>query len=127
MAAYDWPFDSVRSYMQNLNTNRAYQKLRDKRSSLRKLKKDVTGLALVETLDKYSERGMEYVKTLASIINVNGLAITDRVYLIDEPTTLIVGVGDIGKIEETETKIEELRASGELDRIIKGIHLEGKN
>ncbi len=127
VAAYDWPFDSVRSYMQNLNTHSAYQKLRDKRSSLRKLKKDVTGLALVETLDKYSERGMEYVKTLASIINVNGLAVTDRASLIDEPTTLIVGVGDIGKINETETKIGELRASGELDRIIKSMHLEGKN
>ena len=127
VAAYDWPFDSVRSYMQNLNTHSAYQKLRDKRSSLRKLKKDITGLALVETLDKYSERGMKYVKTLASIIDVNGLAITDKAYLRDEPTTLIVGVGDIDKVEETETKVEELRASGELDRIIKGMHLEDKN
>jgi Bax protein len=126
VAAYDWPFDSVRSYMQNLNTHSAYQKLRDKRLSLRKQGKDVTGVALAETLDKYSERGMEYVKTLKSIINVNGLAITDKAYLRDEPTTLIVGVGDVDKVEETETKIEELRASGELDRIIKSMRLNGE-
>lgn len=127
VAEYDWPFDSVRSYMQNLNTHNAYQKLRDKRSSLRKLNKEITGLALVETLDKYSERGMEYVQTLASIITINNLAITDKASLRDEPTTLIVGVGDIEKVEETEAKVKELSASGELDRIIKSMRLENGN
>lgn len=34
VAAYKWPFDSVRSYMQNLNTHSAYQGLRDKRAAL---------------------------------------------------------------------------------------------
>ena len=126
VAAYDWPFDSVRSYMQNLNTHNAYQKLRDKRSLLRKQGKGATGLVLAETLDKYSERGMEYVKTLQSIIRVNGLAIVDKAYLRDESTTLIVGVEHQGKVEETEKKVEELRASGELDRIIKSMHLTGE-
>ncbi len=124
VAAYDWPFDSVRSYMQNLNTHSAYQSLRDKRASLREEGRDVTGVALAETLDKYSERGMEYVKTLKSIIRVNNLAIVDKAYLRDENITLIVGVGHTDKIEETEARIAELRASGELDRIIKEMRLE---
>ncbi len=124
VAAYEWPFDSVRSYMQNLNTHSAYQKLRDKRASLRKQGKEVTGTDLAETLDKYSERGMEYVKTLKSIIRVNGLAIADKATLRDEAITLIVAVGDADKVGETEAKIEELRASGELDRIIKDMRLE---
>lgn len=123
VAAYDWPFDSVRSYMQNLNTHNAYQKLRAKRSSLREQGQEVTGLLLAETLDKYSERGMEYVKTLKSIINVNGLAITDKAYLRDEPATLLVGVGHVDKVEEAEKRIEELRKSGEMARIIKTMRL----
>ena len=125
VAAYDWPFDSVRSYMQNLNTHRAYQKLRDKRASFRKQGKAVTGPALAETLDKYSERGMEYVKTLKSIIRVNGLEVADKASLRDETTTLIVGVGGSDKVKETEEKIQQLRASGELDRIIKEMRLTG--
>ena len=125
VAAYDWPFDSVRSYMQNLNTHSAYQKLRDKRLSLRNQEKEVTGVALAETLDKYSERGMEYVNTLKSIIRVNGLGITDKAFLRDENITLIVGVGHTDKVAKGDAKIEELRASGELDRIIKKMRLDG--
>ncbi len=124
VAAYDWPFDSVRSYMQNLNTHSAYQKLRDKRASLRKQGKDVTGSALAETLDKYSERGMEYVKTLKSIIRVNELAPIDKAYLRDEITTFLVGVEGSDQVEGAEAEIEQLRASGELDRIIKGMRLD---
>ncbi len=126
VAAYDWPFDSVRSYMQNLNTHRAYQKLRDKRATLRRQGKEVSGLALAETLDSYSERGMEYVKTLKSIITVNGLEIADKAYLRDEPITLIVGVEGAAKKEKTESKIEQLRGSGELDRIVKSMRLTGE-
>ena len=85
----------------------------------------MTGIALAETLDKYSERGMEYVKTLKSIITVNNLSVADSAFLRDEPTTLIVGVATPEKIGETEDKIEQLRASGELDRIIRSMHLEG--
>ncbi len=41
--------------------------------------------------------------------------------------TLIVGVGDIEKVKETKAKVKELRASGELDRIIKNMRLENEN
>ena len=35
VAAYDWPLDSVHSYMLNLNTHRAYADLRTRRTELR--------------------------------------------------------------------------------------------
>ena len=123
VAAYKWPFDSVRSYMKNLNTHSAYQGLRDKRAELRSKGKDVSGLALAETLGSYSEKGMTYVKTLKSIITANDLEVADKTYLRDEPVTLIVGIDKSEEVEKTENKIEELRASGELDRIIKEMRL----
>ena len=124
VAAYRWPFDSVRSYMQNLNTHNAYQGLRDKRAELRKQGKDVTGMALTETLGSYSERGMAYVKTLQSIIRVNNLAVADKAHLRDEPITLIVGVNKKEKVKEAEAKIEAARSSGKLDKILKEMRLE---
>lgn len=126
VAAYKWPFDSVRSYMHNLNTHSAYQGLRDKRAALKKKDKEVAGLALADTLTSYSEKGAEYVKTLKSIISVNGLEVADNAYLRDEPMTLVVGVDDVKQVGEAESKIEQLRASGELDRIIKSMRLDGE-
>lgn len=125
VAAYKWPFDSVRSYMHNLNTHNAYQGFRDKRMAMRIQGKKLSGLAMADTLTSYSEKGKEYVKTLKSIIRVNGLEIADNAYLRDEPITLVVGVDDEKKIGEAESKIEQLRSSGELDRIIKSMRLDG--
>jgi len=127
VAAYDWPFDSVREYMRNLNSHKAYQALRDRRALLRKQGKEITGMKLAETLDKYSERGVEYVKTLQSIIRVNELEVADQTYLRDESITLVVETGHTEKIAETEAELEELRASGELDRIIQNMHLHPRN
>lgn len=123
VAAYQWPFDSVRSYMNNLNTHSAYQALREKRAKLRGQGKKVTGLDLAETLGSYSEKGMTYVTTLKSIITDNDLEVTDRLSLRDEPVTLIFGIDKEGELERTEDKIEALKASGELDRIIKDMRL----
>jgi len=124
VAAYKWPFDSVRSYMNNLNTHSAYQALRDKRVELRRQGKDVRGLALAETLVSYSEKGQEYVKTLKSIITANDLEVADTTYLRDEPVTLIIGIDKNEDVEQTENTIDELRASGELDRIIGEMRLD---
>jgi uncharacterized FlgJ-related protein len=125
VAAYKWPFDSVRSYMYNLNTHSAYQELRDRRATLRKQGKEPTGLALAETLTRYSEKGGEYIKTLKSIITVNNLEVTDNAYLRDEPMTLVVGVDNVSKVEDAESEIDQLRTSGELDRIVKSMRLGG--
>ncbi len=124
VAAYKWPFDSVRSYMRNLNTHNAYQGLRDKRAELIRQGKEVTGLALADTLGSYSERGMAYVKTLKSIITVNDLAVADKAYFRDEPITLVIGVKSAEEVENIESKIKQLKASGELSRIIKEMRLD---
>jgi len=124
VASYRWPFNSVRSYMQNLNTHNAYQGLRDKRAELRKQGKEVTGMALTEALGSYSEKGMEYVKTLQSIIRVNNLANADKAHLRDEPVTLIVGVDTKDGVKDAEAKIEEFRSTGKLDKILKEMRLE---
>ena len=124
VAAYKWPFDSVRSYMKNLNTHSAYQGLRDKRAELRRQGGNASGLVLAETLSSYSEKGITYVKTLKSIISANDLDVADRTYLRDEPVTLIVGIDRADEVEKIENKIEDLRASGELGRIIKEMRLK---
>ncbi len=118
VAAYKWPFDPVRSYMNNLNTHSAYQDLRDKRVALRRQGKEISGLALAETLVSYSEKGQEYVETLKSIITANDLDLDDKTYLREEPVTLIIGTDKREDIKQTQNTIDELRASGELDRII---------
>ena len=124
VASYRWPFESVRSYMLNLNTHSAYQPLREKRAALRDKGKEPSGLELTETLESYSERGMEYVKTLHDIITVNNLAVLDQASLRDEPVTLTVGVTSEQEIAEIESKIEQMRATGELDRIVRKMRLE---
>lgn len=68
---FDTAQESVRAYLFNLNTHRAYQKLRAKRRALVKAGKPVTGAALAVSLDQYSERGEAYVRDLLRFINTN--------------------------------------------------------
>ncbi|HSG60242.1 MAG TPA: glucosaminidase domain-containing protein [Pseudomonadales bacterium] len=71
---FNTPVDSVRSYMHNLNTNRAYASLRLMRSKQRSSKQPPTGMELVNALLKYSSRGQDYVDELSSMIRHNKLA-----------------------------------------------------
>ncbi|MDD9876587.1 MAG: glucosaminidase domain-containing protein [Magnetovibrio sp.] len=68
---------SVRSYLNNLNTHRAYRGFRTARESQRRKGGQIGGTRLVDTLTSYSERGGEYVKTLRSIITANNLSRLD--------------------------------------------------
>ena len=68
VASYESAEESVSNYMNNLNTNPAYQKLRDIRAQLRKSGKTITGEQLATGLQQYSETGQEYVKELQSLI-----------------------------------------------------------
>ena len=61
-------------YIRNLNSNSAYKPLRDVRAQLRQLNKPVTGHALAAGLNRYSERGLEYVSELRAMIEYNKLA-----------------------------------------------------
>lgn len=71
--AFRSPIDGVASYLRNLNTHGAYKGLRAKRANLRALGKSLDSMLLAETLDSYSEKGMEYVRLVQSIIRVNEL------------------------------------------------------
>ncbi|MBT4017703.1 MAG: hypothetical protein HOE62_07110 [Alphaproteobacteria bacterium] len=70
--------DSIDAYLFNLNTHRAYKKFRSRRAQLRHGGDDVTGVELIKTLDRYSQRGTAYIGTIRTIMRVNGMAAFDR-------------------------------------------------
>jgi len=123
VAAFDWPLDSLRSYVNNLNTNRSYEDFRKKRAELRERGEPLTGLVLADTLIRYSERGQAYVDTLKGIIRNHGLDVADKARLRDEPLVLIVNVNTEADIEPMRKEIDRLRATGELEEIITGMGL----
>ena len=65
--------DSLHSYMMNINTNKAYQEFRRKRSQLRASGQPLRGLDLADGLEPYSIRGGDYVEDLRKIILNNRL------------------------------------------------------
>jgi Bax protein len=67
-------YASIRSYMNNLNRNGAYAKLRQIRESLRRTHQPVTGIALAHGLQNYSERGEEYISEIQAMIRHNKLS-----------------------------------------------------
>ncbi|MDO6639303.1 glucosaminidase domain-containing protein [Shewanella sp. 5_MG-2023] len=83
LARFNTPQASVEGYMLNINTHAAYLKLRQMRQQLRYEKKPITGLKLVTTLDKYSERGQAYIDSIQQMIRYNKLDQVDAAYLSD--------------------------------------------
>lgn len=69
---------SVRAYMRNLNTNRAYREFRDARAALRQARKPLSPTELAGHLQRYSQRGKDYVRELLRIINGRTLAMLPR-------------------------------------------------
>ena len=67
-------YDSVRSYLLNLNTHRAYKQLRQLRTASRVSGQNPKGLKLAEGLLRYSTRGEDYVKELQAMIRFNQLS-----------------------------------------------------
>ena len=84
ITAFDSPQDSIEAYMHNLNTHGAYQRMRQKRAVFRQQNKKPTGWDLAKTLDKYSERGNGYVKSLHAIMSYNRLNDADQAQLWDK-------------------------------------------
>jgi Bax protein len=66
-------YDSVRSYLLNLNTHSAYKQLRKMRTASRLNGQNPNGLKLAEGLLRYSTRGEDYVKELQAMIRSNQL------------------------------------------------------
>jgi Bax protein len=124
IAAFDWPFDSVRGYFLNLCSHPAYEDFRKLRAELRASGKPLTSTALADGLIKYSERGQEYVDTLKGIIRVNKLAIADNAVFRDEPISFVVPASSDEEAASLEERLAALRASGELDAIVARMRLE---
>ena len=74
---------SLKAYKNNLNTHKSYLKFREKRKSLRSKNKNITGLALTDTLKNYAQTGSEYTKILNQIITQNRLSDFEPVRLVN--------------------------------------------
>ncbi len=81
--AFDRLYDSVASYMANLNKHYAYEDFRRSREAQRRDRGILDGHALAGTLGRYSERGTAYIRTIRSIIKANGLDAFDRAQIFD--------------------------------------------
>lgn len=75
-------YTSVRAYVWNLNTHFAYKKFRAKRAAFRDDGQPLDGYALTGTLERYSERGQKYIKTIQIIMRANRLDDFDDVELL---------------------------------------------
>jgi uncharacterized FlgJ-related protein len=124
IASYDWPFDSVRGYYINISSHPAYEDLRKLRAQLKADGKPLTSLALADGLQSYSERGQAYVDTLKGIIRTNGLDRADAAAFRDEPIRFIVTADNDEEAAELRDEVDELRNTGELDRIVARMRLE---
>ena len=81
LAAFKNLCGSVKAYVSNLNSTRAYAPFRKIRSELRAQNKPLTGTALVAGLSLYSARGESYLADLRSIIRHHDLADLDKARL----------------------------------------------
>jgi Bax protein len=75
--AFDSLYDSVFSYITNLNRHGAYQEFRTARAEMRANGQPLDGMRLASTLFRYSERGAAYVDELRVLISTNDLGYLD--------------------------------------------------
>lgn len=80
---FDNLYQSVDSYMNNLNTHRAYRPLRSIREKIRDKGRAPDGLSLARGLEKYSSRRTAYVEDIQQMIRQNNLKKLSSVYLKD--------------------------------------------
>ena len=66
------PLASIKAYMQNINSNKAYANVRRLREQLRKNRKPITGLELAAGLTHYSTAGSEYIDQIKTTILSQG-------------------------------------------------------
>lgn len=83
--AFETPLEAVAAYIKNLNTHRAYRKLRMMRADLRAQGAGLNGLTLAGGLEAYSEKGEAYVDLVRQIIAANELRPLDRARLVGAP------------------------------------------
>ncbi|WP_406672852.1 glucosaminidase domain-containing protein [Natronospira sp.] len=77
---------SVRSYIHNLNIGHAYTLLRQLRAEARQAGRTATGMELAQGLERYSERGQDYIREVRSMILQNDLhELPEELELVSEP------------------------------------------
>jgi len=84
--SFDQPIDSVRAYIWNLNTHRAYAGFRNERANQRGDQQGrivLDSKKLADTLTSYSERGTAYTEELKGTISYNRLERADRLRLME--------------------------------------------
>jgi len=123
IAAFEWPFDSVRGYYRNLMSHPAYEDLRRLRAEQRAEGQPLDSLVLADGLVRYSERGQEYVDTLKGIILVNQLTAADNAVLRDEPLRFYLGAETPEDAEAIRAELARMREAGELDEIFERMNL----
>jgi Bax protein len=124
IAAFEWPFDSVRGYFINLMSHPAYEDFRRLRAEMRAAGEPLSSLKLADGLVRYSERGQEYVDALKGMIRVNGLDIADDAVFRDEPMRFILTEGTPEEAADMKQRIADAADSGELAEIIARMRLE---
>ena len=85
VSTFKTPVDSVKNYMQTLNSHPAYKKLRDLRLEARNNDTPLAGALLAGGLLSYSERGEAYIEELRAMIRVNNLGQFDQANLDPAP------------------------------------------
>ena len=123
IAAYEWPFDSVRGYYLNLFSHPAYEEFRRLRAELRRAGKPLDSLVLADGLVRYSERGQEYVDSLKGIIRTNHLDAADDAVLRDEPLRFYMGAESPEDAERLRAELDRQRKTGELAETVERMRL----
>lgn len=90
--SFDDLFSSVQSYMHNLNTHRAYLDFRRQRASLRKAGQPIDGYKLAAHIERYSERGQDYINAVRGLMRANGLADFERAVLLQDGQEVVLHV-----------------------------------
>ena len=124
IAAYEWPFDSVRGYFINLSSHPAYEDFRRLRADMKAAGQPLSAMKLTEGLKSYSERGQKYVDTLKGIIRVNHLDLADNAAFRDEPMRFILTTADEASAAKLRKDIADMQKSGEIEKIVKRMRLE---
>lgn len=124
IAAFNWPFDSVRGYFLNLSTHPAYEGFRRLRAELRSEGKPLDSVTLADGLISYSERGQEYVDSLKILIRNSGFNLADTAMPRDEPLAFAMGAGDEKAARSIAESFEAKKKNGDFDKIVAQMRLE---
>lgn len=70
--------EAVAAYFYNINTHPSYRGLRELRAEMRRHGEPLDSMRLAVGLGRYSERGLNYVDEVQTLIEQNGLMVRDR-------------------------------------------------